>query len=138
MANAPKRSAAAAQAACDAMAALVNAGNLVIYGLGSGVPAGAATTITDQPVLATLALSATAFGAANAAGVATANTITAANATGNGTAAFFRLLANGATTAGIFQGTCGTASSDMILNTTTIVTGASVDITSLTLTESLG
>lgn len=136
MANAPKRTNEAANAACDAMAALVNGGTLKIYAVGSGVPATAATAITDQPLLATLTLGSPAFASA-VAGVATANTITgdsAADATG--TASFFRLLTSGA--ASRFQGLCGTSGSDLNLNTTSIVANAQVDVTSLTLTESLG
>lgn len=136
MANAPKRTNEAANAACDAMAALLNSGTLKIYTVGSGVPATAATAITDQVLLATLALNATAFGSASA-GVATANSITGdSSADATGTASFFRLLTSGA--ASRFQGLCGTSGSDLNLNTTSIVSGAQVDVTSLTLTEGLG
>jgi hypothetical protein len=136
MANSPKRTNEAANAACDAMAALLNSGTLKIYAVGSGVPATAATAITDQPLLATLTLSATAFGGA-VAGVATANAITGdTSADATGTASFFRLLTSGA--ASRCQGLCGTSASDLNLNTLSIVAGAQVEITSLTLTESLG
>jgi len=153
MAYGPKRSAAAANAACDAMTALVNAGTppglLKIYGLGSGVPADVATAITDQPILAELTFNSTAFTASGAqgdggagtqpatAGKAWAKAIvgdTSANA--SGTAVFFRIF-NAAGTA-IFQGLCGTSVSDLNLNTTAIAAGAAVDITSLSISESLG
>jgi hypothetical protein len=136
MANSPKRSAAAANAACDAMAALLNSGTLKIYTVGGGVPATVATAISDQVLLATLTLNATAFAGASS-GVATANAITgdsAADATG--TASFFRLLTSGGTAT--CQGLCGTSGSDLNLNTLSLVSGAQVDVTSLTLTESLG
>lgn len=136
MANAPKRTNEMANAACDAMAVLLNAGTLKIYTVGSGVPATAATAISDQVLLATLTLGNPAFGSA-AAGVATANAITgdtAADATG--TASFYRLLTSGGSSR--VQGLCGTSASDLNLNTVSIVSGAQVDVTALTLTESLG
>jgi hypothetical protein len=136
MAYAPKRSAAAASAACDAMTALLNNGTIKIYTVGSGVPANVAAAITDQTLLGTLTLGATAFGGASS-GVATANAITGdTSADATGTASFFRILTSGA--AAVFQGLCGTSGSDLNLNTTSIVSGAAIDITSLTITESLG
>jgi hypothetical protein len=136
MAYSPKRSAVQANAACDAMTALLNNGTVKIYTVGSGVPADVATNITDQVLLATLTLGADAFGDA-AAGVATAAAITkdsAADATG--TASFFRILTSGGAAA--HQGLCGTSGSDLNMPTLSIVQYAEVSITSLTITESLG
>lgn len=136
MAYDPKRSTEAANAGCDAMAALVNSGLLRIYSVGSGVPATVNTAITDQTLLAELTMNATAFGAA-VDGVATANAITAdSSANATGTASFFRICTSGG--AARFQGLCGTSGSDLNLNTLSIVSGASVSVTSLTLTEDLG
>jgi hypothetical protein len=136
MAYAPKRSAAAANAACDAMTALLNNGTIKIYTVGSGVPATVATAISDQTLLGTLTMAADAFGDA-VAGVATAASITGdTSADATGTASFFRILTSGGTAT--FQGLCGTSGSDLNLNSTSIVIGAAIDITSLTLTESLG
>lgn len=136
MANSPKRTVEAANAACDAMAALVNGGTLKIYAVGSGVPAAAATAITDQPLLATLTLANPAFAAA-VAGVATANAITGdSSADAAGTASFFRMLTSGG--AARCQGLCGLSGSDLNLNTLNIAAGAQIDVTSLTLTELLG
>lgn len=136
MATSPKRSAAAANAAVDAMTALVNGGTLKIYSAGSGVPASVATAITDQTLLATLTLANPAFGSGSN-GVATANTITGdSSADATGTASFFRILNSGGTA--VFQGLCGTSGCDLNLNTTSLVSGAQVDVTSLTLTEGLG
>lgn len=136
MANSPKRTAEAANAACDAMTALVNGGTLKIYTVGSGVPATASAAITDQVLLATLTLANPAFGSASS-GVATANAITGdTSADATGTASFFRLLTSGGSSR--FQGLCGTSGSDLNLNTTSIVSGAQVDVTSLTITEGLG
>ena len=137
MAYSPKRAAVAAQAACDAMTPLLNSGKLNIYAVGSGVPATADTAITDQPLLAELTLAATAFGAADATGKATANTITGDTSANNtGAASFFRLLTSGSVCR--FQGLCGTSVSDLNLNSTAIQAGAAVDVTLLTITEGLG
>lgn len=136
MAYGPKRSAAAANAACDAMTALLNSGTVRIYAVGSGVPANVATAITDQPLLGTLTLAADAFGDSSG-GVATAAAITGdTSADATGTASFFRIFTSGGTAA--FQGLCGTSGSDLNLNTTSIVAGAAIDITALTITEGLG
>ncbi len=136
MPTSPKRSAAAANAACDAMAALLNSGTLKIYTVGSGIPATVAAAITDQVLLATLTLSATAF-AGSVAGVATANAITGdTSADATGTASFFRLLNSGG--AAVCQGLCGTSGADLNLNTLSIVQNADIEVTSLTLTEGLG
>lgn len=135
MANNPKRTNTAANAACDAMAVLANSGRLKI--LDGTQPATADTAISTQVVLADLTMNATAFGAA-VAGVATANAITSdTSADATGTATWFRLFKSDNTTV-ICDGSVGTASADMILTTVSIVAAASVSITSFTLTESKG
>lgn len=139
MAYAPKRSAAMANAACDAMVDLLNSGLLKIYAVGSGVPASVADAITDQPLLAELTLNATAFGNAGASnpGEAIAGAITGDTTANNtGTASFFRISTSGGVAS--FQGLCGTSGSDLNLNSTAIQAGAAVDVTSLTITEGLG
>lgn len=130
---------AAAIAACNAVVDLIDVngpGSLVIYGAGSGVPANADDAITDQPVLATFALPNPAFGAAadiNPGARATANAISPTTGAANGTAAFFRALdGNGAP---VLQGTVGTSGAQLNLNTTSIVTGVAVEITSWTHTQ---
>lgn len=134
MANNPKRTAAAANAAADAMAALCNGGTLNIYD--GTQPATAGTAISTQTLLAALPLSATAFASASN-GVATANSITAdSSANATGTASWFRVVNSGGTT--VFDGSAGTSSADLVLNSTAIQSGANVSVTSLTLTESLG
>lgn len=134
MANNPKRTAAAANAAADAMAALCNGGTLNIYD--GTQPATAGTAISTQTLLAALPLSATAFASASN-GVATANSITAdSSANATGTASWFRVVNSGGTT--VFDGSAGTSNADLVLNSTAIQSGANVSVTSLTLTESLG
>ena len=135
MANNPKRTAATANAACDAMAALANSGRLKIYD--GTQPATAATAVTTQNVLADLTMNATAFGAASG-GVTTANAITSdSSADATGTATWFRLYKSDNSTV-ILDGSVGTSNADLVLNTTSIVAGAAVSISAFTLTESLG
>jgi hypothetical protein len=98
------------------------------------IPTNADTAIGAQVLLAELRWNATTSGAA-VAGVWTANAITAdASANATGTASWFRALkADGSTV--IFDGTVGTATSDIVLNTTSIVSGAEVSISSFTYTQ---
>jgi len=129
-----KQSAAAANAAVNAKCALVDGGTLKIYSVGSGVPANVADEITDQTLLASLALSNPAFGAA-AAGEADAAPITSAAGVGAEDAAFFRLCAPGGSA--VMQGSVGTEAADLILNNISIAVGGTVGVTSLKVSESL-
>ncbi len=98
----------------------------------STVPANVGTALGAQVLLAELACSAT-FAAGASGGVLTLNSITSdtsANATG--TATFFRITTSGGTAQ--VQGTVGTSGSDLNLNTTSIVSGATVAISSFTIT----
>lgn len=131
-----KISTAAANAALDAVVALLDAGAgagiIEIYG--GTVPASVAAA-PGSDLLATITLDDPAFGAASG-GVATASVSTTAetNATA-GTATFFRASDSDGTD--IIQGTCGTSAADMILNTTTIASGATVSLTAWTITMPL-
>lgn len=133
MALNPKRTNAVVNTLVDTMAALCNTGYIRIY---DGTQAATAdTAVGAQVLLAELRFGATAFGA-GADGVATANAITAdSSANATGTATWFRVLKSDGTTV-VWDGSVGTATSDLVLNTTSIVAGASVTITALTLTES--
>lgn len=134
MALNPKRTNAAATAACNAMAALLNNGYLRIYD--QTQPTNANTALGAQVLLAELRFSATAFPTA-VNGVATANAMTAdAAANATGTATWFRCLSSDGTTV-VYDGSVGTSAADLILNTVAIVIGATVTVTALTLTESL-
>ena len=136
MAYTAKRTPAAAEAAVTAMAVLFNTGYIRIYDStgGTGQPATPGTAVGDQVLLAELRFPATAF-VSYTDGVATAGTITPdSSANGTGTATWFRALASNGTTA-VYDGSVGTTGCDLNLNTTSIVTGASVSVTSLTLTE---
>ncbi len=123
---------------CDAIVDSVDAGaGAGILRIYSGtVPANVDTALGAQVILAELTMSDPAFGAAvdaNPGATATANAIaddTAANATG--TASFFRIFdSNGVAR---IQGTCGTSSAELILNSVAIQAGALVEVLSLTVT----
>lgn len=135
MALNPKLTNAAASAAADAVVDLLDNGYLRIY---DGTQAtNADTAVGAQVLLAELRFNATAFGAASN-GVATANAFTqdsSANATG--TASWFRALASNGTTV-VFDGSVGTASADLVLNSVSITSGAAVSVTSFTYTQSKG
>jgi hypothetical protein len=131
MALNPKFSNAAVNAAVDAMAALLNTGYLRIY---DGTQAtDANTAVGAQVLLAELRFGATAFGGA-VAGVATANAITAdSDANATGTATWFRCLKSDGTTV-VFDGSVGTATANLVLNSVAIQIHAAVSVSSLTLT----
>jgi hypothetical protein len=135
MALNPKFSDESANARCDAHCTLLNTGYLRIYD--GTQPTTADTAVGAQVLLAELRFSATAFGAA-VAGVATANAITqdtSANATG--TASWYRCLKSNGTSP-VEDGSVGTATSNLILNSVAISAGAAVQVSSFTHTESKG
>jgi hypothetical protein len=113
----------------DAITTAIGSNGLLrIYDGSRPASGGTATTL-----LAELALSATAAGAASS-GVLTLNAITqdsSANATG--TATWFRIVTSGGTF--VIDGSVGTSGSDLNLTTTSIVSGQPVSITSFTITE---
>lgn len=128
-----QKSNACVNAEADAMATLLNTGYLRIYD--GAQPATADTAVGAQVLLAELRFNATAFPAA-VAGVLTANAITAdASANASGTAAWFRALQSNGTSA-VLDGTVGTATSNMIVATTTITAAQTVSCSSLTITVS--
>lgn len=132
MALNPKFSNASANARCDAHCTLLNTGYLRIY---DGTQAATAdTAIGAQVLLAELRFSATAFGAASA-GVATANAITQdSSADATGTASWYRCLKSDGTTA-VEDGSVGTATANLVLNSVAISAGAAVQVSSFTHTE---
>jgi len=133
MALNPKLSNTGANASADAVTVLLNNGYLRIYD--GAQPTDADTAIGAQVLLAELRWNATAFGAA-VAGVATANAITAdASANATGTATWFRALQSNGTTV-LFDGTVGTATTDIVFNTVSFVSGANVSVTAFTYTQS--
>jgi hypothetical protein len=127
-----KYSALLRNAKLDAITTQVGgAGLLRIYD--GAQPATPETAIGAQVLLAELVCG-TPFAGAAAAGVLTANAITAdASANATGTAAWFRLLTSGAVAK--IDGTVGTSGTDLIIDNTSIVAGQNVSATSLTITS---
>ena len=132
---------AAAIAAANAIVDLLDVGagaNGLLRIYAGTAPADADTALGAQVLLAELAFSDPAFGAAvdgAPGGVATANAIsddTAADATG--VATFFRALDKDGNT--IFQGDVSVTAGggDLQLNTTSLVIGATVSVTAMTAT----
>lgn len=126
-----KLSTAVRNAMLDEITAAIGASGLLrIYD--GAQPADPGTAISTQVLLAELALSATAAPAASS-GVLTFNAITqdsSANATG--TASWYRVTTSGGT--GVVDGSVGTSGADLNLNTTSIVAGGPVSISSFTYT----
>jgi hypothetical protein len=127
---------ASANAAVNAICALANGGSLKIY---SGAQPANANTAASGTLLATLAMSATAF--ANAAnGVANANAITGAMAAATATAGWFRVYKSDGTTA-VFDGSVGVNDQPTVgdrynlsLNSIAIQVGATVAVSGLSYT----
>ena len=102
-------------------------GFLRIYDGSRPATGGTATTL-----LAELTLNAT-FAPAASSGVLTLNSITAdSSANATGTATWFRIVTSGATF--VMDGSVGTSGQDLNLSTTSIVSGATVSVTSATIT----
>lgn len=114
----------------DNLSARLNGGLLRIY---DGVqPATADTALGTQVLLAELTFNATAAPAA-VGGLLTFNAITAdASANATGTATWFRAT-NTAGTVVVMDGSVGTATSNLILNSVSIVLGGNVAVSSFTL-----
>jgi hypothetical protein len=89
-------------------------------------------TTAANTVVATLSFTSTsAFGAA-AAGVLTANSITSDTSAAGGTVTWFSVCKN--TGARVIDGSVGVSTSDIIVNSTSIATGATVALTAFTVT----
>ncbi len=103
-------------------------GKLRIYSGTRPATGGAITTL-----LAELTLNAT-FAPASSAGVLTLNAITSGTAVATGTASWARIFKSDGTTI-VADCSVGTSAADIILNTVSIVSGATVACTSATITE---
>jgi len=97
-------------------------------------PASANAALSGNTKLAELALSATAAGAASGAVLTFSAISNDASADATGTASFYRIYKSDGTTV-ISQGTVGTSGADLNLNTTAIVSGGPVAVSSFTYTE---
>lgn len=133
MAHSPKLANGSANAAANAVTALLNTGYIRIYN--GSQPATADTAVSTQTLGSTLRFGSTAFGSATA-GVATANSITSdTNAAATITATWARMLKSDGTTV-VLDCSVGTSGSDINLATVSIVAGATVAISSMTYTQS--
>lgn len=131
MANNPFISDTAANAAANAIAALLNGGTINLYT--SPQPANANTAVTTQTLLVTLTMGSPAWGSA-VAGTISANAISTNNAAQTGTAAWARLLNSDGITV-IMDCSVGTAGADINMSSLAIVAGTNVAITSLAYTQ---
>lgn len=113
---------------------VLNGGSIKIYD--GAQPATPDVAVGAQVLLATLPINATAFGAATA-GTKTANAVTSAAAAASSTATWFRALKSDGTTA-VIDGSVGTAGSDMNLNSVAISSGATVSVSSWTVSMPVG
>lgn len=95
-------------------------------------PANVGAALSSNNQLAELPCSAT-FAPGAASGVLTLNAITSdSSADATGTASFFRILTSG--NSAVVQGTVGTSGADLNLNSVAIASGATVSISSFTIT----
>lgn len=137
MSATPMISPAAAKAGLNAITALLNSYYILIVSGSLPASCGASDsgTILAKPQFGATAFGAAVDGATTGIMTATANAISSdTNAANSGTAGHFRCgsTSGGGTIAA--QGTCGTSSADMIMNTTTITAGDTVQVTSFTIT----
>ena len=120
----------------DALSVLADNGYIRIYD--GTQPANAETAISTQTLLAELRFNTDAAPSA-VAGVLTFNAITQdSNANNTGTASWFRALKSDGSTV-LFDGSVGTTGSDMnLINTVSIVAGATVGVSSFVYTVNKG
>lgn len=128
-----------AQNQLSALKTYIDGGTAAIIEIYDGTqPTDADTAVGAQTKLATLTMDATAFGSVSDAtpgAIMTAASITPdSSADDTGTASWFRMLTQaGGTT--ILDGSVGTSSADLVMNTTAITSGSQVEISSLTITQ---
>lgn len=130
MAADPRITNAVASAMADVIGDQLDSGTIKIYD--GTIPTNADTAVGAQNLLATLTFNAAAFPAASN-GVLTAAAITSdSSADATGTAAWARIATSGGTT--VMDVTVGTSGEDLNFNTVSFQSGATVAITSLTIT----
>jgi hypothetical protein len=115
----------------DARVDLLDNGTIQIR---TGAQPATADTAASGTLLGTLTFGATAFGATNSSGVATANAITSdTSADASGTAGHARILTSGAAIHS--DATCGQGTGDLSFDNSVIVSGGTIAISALTWTE---
>ena len=101
----------------------------------TGAPPANCGTADTGTLLGTFAGAAGSFGSV-AAGVLTAAAVASITAAAGGTAGYFRVYPNAATTTNaVIQGTAGLTGTDMILTANPLTSGQTVNFTSLTYTR---
>lgn len=128
MANNPHLATASRNAALDAALDVLNGGGFLKFYDGTQ-PTNANTALGSQTLLATLALNATAFGAA-AGGSKTANAITSAAIAASGTCTWCTLVKSDNSTR-VQDMSVGTASADMIIDSVVFSAGAQLSCSSI-------
>jgi hypothetical protein len=118
-----------ANARLDNANALFNSGKILIYD--GAQPATPETTLSGQNLLVTLTFNTSAFAGA-VDKVATANSITSGTAVFTGTASWCRITKSDDTV--LMDGSVGTATSNIVLNSVAIGIGALVSCSAFTLT----
>lgn len=129
MALQPRLSAARRNAALDAALDALNGGNVLV--LDGTQATDADTAIGAQVTLVTIPMNATAFAAASA-GSKAANAFTSATIAATGTTTWYRMRTSGNTS--VWDGSCGTASANLVWNSTALQSGATAQINSFTAT----
>ena len=141
MANNPFFTDAVVQASVDSFCStFLNNGYLKFYTASQAADAN--TAVGAQTIVSTLRFGATAFPASVASGsagskivTATANAITSDTNAAGGTATWFRVLKSDNSTV-VFDGSVGTSGCDINLNSNVISAGATVALSSFTVTQS--
>ena len=106
------------------------AGTNTLFNLYSGTqPTDANEAITSQVLLVSMTIPST-FGS-DVNGTLTLSSVTPTNAVASGTTTFFRIFKSDSSV--VMDGSVGTSSADLILNTVDIAAGQSVDITAGTI-----
>lgn len=132
MALNPHFSAAARNAAVNAVAALMNSGTLKVYD--GTQPADASVAITTQNLLVTLSFGATAFGSASGGSASVNGTPITAVIGASGTASWFRCLESDGTTV-VQDGSVATATANLVVDSTAFSSGATLSLNSGTLSH---
>lgn len=134
MANSPGYRVTLRNSMLDQVNTQLGASPVFLIYAGSQPASVGAAVATNNTIVASLAMAATAFAAATAGSITAATIANDTNAAG-GSANWFSLVQSNATTR-ICDGEVGTSGSDLNLNSQTITTGATVSITSFTITIS--
>lgn len=138
MANNFRISNVCAKRLADAFDDEINAGSTAaVIDIRTGAQPADPDTAATGTLLVTLTMSDPAFGAAtdgNPGGLLTANAIADNTAVATGVAGYFRMRSTGTGADDVADGECGTSGADLNFNTTSITSGSTVSITSMTVT----